>query len=119
MKIVFLAAHLQSGGAERTVAYLSSFMAEQGADVKIITLTDNIFYEINPKVKIEKLHINAQPSNPISKIFLAAKRLVKVNHSVIKENPDVVFCMLPDMAKYIMPLHKLGKFKLITSERIN
>lgn len=119
MKIVFLVAHLQSGGAERTVSYLSSFLAEQGKNVKIISLTDDIFYEINPKVQIKSLRINTQPTNPISKILLAAKRTAKINQTVIQEKPDVVFCMLPDMAKYILPLHRLCKFKLITSERIN
>lgn len=119
MKVIFLVSHLQSGGAERTVSYLSSYLAEYETDVMILSLTDNIFYEINPRVKVEKLHINRESNNLFGRFFAAIERMIKVNISLLKYKPDVVFCMLPDTAKYLLGLHRRRKFKLITSERIN
>ena len=93
MKVIFLVSHLQSGGAERTVSYLSSYLSEHETDVMIISLTDNIFYEINPCVKVEKLHINRTPRTLCGRFFAALERIVKVNISLLKHKTDVVFCM--------------------------
>lgn len=118
MKIVFLVAHLQSGGAERTVAYLSSYLAKHGQDVVILSLSDDIFYRPDSDVRLKTLNIRGKVKNPIDRFFLAIKRFIKVNMFFLKNNADVVFCMMPEMARYFVGGTE-KRFKLITSERIN
>lgn len=119
LKIAFLVAHLTSGGAERTVAYLSSYLADKSWDVSIVSLTDDIFYTLNPKVQLKTLGIKSGYSNVIERYLLIFRRYYELAKYLRKNRPDVVFCMLPNMAKYILYIHKILKFKLITSERIN
>ncbi len=119
MKIAFLVAHLTSGGAERTVAYLSSYLAENSCDVSVVSLTDDIFYTLNPKVNLRTFGIKSGYSNIFERYFLIFKRYYKLCRYLKKNKPDVVFCMLPNMAKYILHIKKNLKFKLVTSERIN
>lgn len=119
MKIVFLVAHLNSGGAERTVTYLSSYLAENSCDVSIVSLTDDVFYTINPKVNLKTFGIKSGYSNIAERYYLIFRRYYELYKYLLKNKPDVVFCMLPGMAKYVLKLHKKLKFRLITSERIN
>ena len=90
MKVLFLVAHLNSGGAERTVAYLSKYMANHGCDVTILSIADEIFYEIDPKVNLIKLGISASSSNAFVRLLKAYKRKIKVNKAIKKVAPDVV-----------------------------
>lgn len=119
MKVLFLVAHLKSGGSERTVAYLSSYMAKSGYEVTILSLSDNIFYDIDDKVKLICLGIESVAKSTINRYFNAIKRKTKTKAYIKRECPDVVFCILPETAKYILNLHKNRKFFLITSERNN
>ena len=119
MKMLFLVSHLKSGGSERTVAYLSSYMAQHGFDVTILSLSDDIFYDINSNVKLITLGIESAANTTINKYVNAVKRKLKTKAYIKKSHPDVVFCMLPETAKYILNLHKKGDFSLITSERNN
>ncbi len=117
MKIVFIVTHLLSGGAERTVTYLSSYFVQQGMDVTILSLTDKIFYEPDRNVKIKTLHINKTGGKLIERIILAVRRVLKINWYFITHKPDVVISLLPDRARYVLSVRKIKKFKLITSER--
>ncbi len=119
MKIVFLLSSLSSGGAERTVAYLSSYLAQKGEDVTILLLQKEVFYTLHPDVKVKKLNIKGTYKTFIGKYTNIAQRFLKTNGYLKKEKPDVVFCMLPNLAKFILKSHKKMGFKLITSERIN
>lgn len=119
MKVLFLVSHLRSGGAERTVSYLSKYMANNGCDVTILSISDEIFYEIDSKVKLVKLGISSTSSNVLERLFKAYRRKVKVNKAVKKTAPDAVVCLMKRNAKYIMGAHRKKKFKLITSERAN
>lgn len=119
MEVLFLVAHLKSGGAERTVEYLSTFLAEKGHDVTVLSLTDDIFYQPGPEVTVQSLHLNEKPNGVKARLKMAIKRYQMVADFLKKHPSDVVFCMLPDMAKYVLPLKRKLKFCLITSERIN
>ena len=119
MKILFLMSHMKSGGSERTVAYLSDYLAQHGFDVTVLTLSGEVFYSLDERVCLESLYIPSVPKHIIHRFWLIAKRILGVK-KFLKKNPvDVVFCMLPEMAKYVLNLHKKGDFRLITSERNN
>ena len=119
MKITFLVAHLLSGGAERTVVYLSNYFADSGHDVIVLSLTDDIFYQPGPGVNVRSLHLNEKATGVKKRFQMAVKRYKMVGE-FLKQNPtDVVFCMLPDMAKYVLYLKRKLGFRLITSERNN
>ncbi len=117
MKVVFLMGSFGGGGSERTVAYLSKYMSEQGHDVTVLCLTDEIFYELGEKVKLKTLHIPSQPKNAVDRYVKIAKRFLKTRRALNQMKPDVVFCMLPFAAKFILGHKKRGGYRLISSER--
>ena len=115
MKIMFLAPSLGSGGAERTIQYLSAYMAAKGHAVEVVSISDNVFYALEG-AKLTTLGVGSQCSNAIERITNIIKRFARINRHVRKTRPDVVVCMLPETAKFL-----LGKrrYTLITSERNN
>lgn len=119
MKIVFLVAHLLSGGAERTVSYLSSYMAKKGWDVTVLSISDDIFYELDERVKLVKLGVPTSSKNVAQRVLSAFKRKLFASREIKRISPDVVFCMLPDVAKYVLKVCKNKRIKLLSSERNN
>ena len=119
MKILFVVQHLMSGGAERTVSYLSSYLAEKGFDVTILSISNEVFYDLNEKVHFKTLNIPLGFKNSIERVYRMVLRFVKVRVHIKKNTYDVVFCMLADVAKYLSSEKKKHQFKLITSERNN
>lgn len=119
MKVCFLVSNLMSGGVERTVVYVSKYFAKHGVDTTILSLSNEIFYTVDPAVKLKTLGIPRGYSNPFQKIIRMYSRMNGVRKNILGEQYDVVFCMAPEMARYIMPIRKSGAFKLISSERNN
>ena len=119
MKILFLVTHLMGGGAERTVSYLSKYMAHNGCEVSILSITDDIFYQIDPKVNLVTLGIDSKSNNLFDRIFKALKRRILIEKNIKEIAPDVVFCIMPPNVKHTIRLRKKMKFKVITSERAN
>lgn len=115
MKVLFFLSHLQSGGAERTVSYLSSYLSDNGYNVTVLLLENSIFYELNKKTKVVTLNIPSKPKNVFHKLYLGLKRYVKIKKAIKKEKPDCVFCMIGFNAKYM--INSKRNYKLITSER--
>ena len=95
MKIVFFLSNLSSGGAERTVAYLSSYLAKKGDDVRILLFEDEVFYNLHPDVKVKVLNIKSKYKYIVGKYTNIAQRFIKTNGYLKKEKPDVVlsFCV--------------------------
>ena len=118
MKVLFLVSHLSGGGAERTVAYLSGYLARNGVDTCVLSVSDKKFYELDERVKYASLHIANEEKNIVDRWFKAVRRTVLINRFIAREQPDVVFCMLYRMAKYLT-LTKNRSYKLIVSERNN
>ena len=117
MKIVFLVSHLLSGGAERTVAYLSKEFAERGAQTTVLSISDKVFYETGEGVTLKTLGVKDVYKTVFGKIANIIKRFCRVKSFLKEQKPDVVFCMLPETARYVLHLKKRLAFKLITSER--
>lgn len=116
MKIMFLVAHLGSGGAERTVSYLTSYFSEHSCDVIVLSVENKVFYKLSEKVKYITLEIESHSKSLFDRFLKISKRYVLTNALIKKHSPDVIVCLIPDLAKYIV---FKGKSKLITSERAN
>ncbi|MBE6596317.1 MAG: glycosyltransferase family 4 protein [Ruminococcaceae bacterium] len=119
MHITFLVSNLLSGGAERTVSYLSSYLANNGWNVTLLSISDDIFYSIDPKVELVTLSVPRGAKNRVQRYIHAFNRYYKTNKYLKENEPDVVFCMLPETSKYIFKRYQRSKYKLITSERNN
>ena len=119
MKIVFLVSNLGSGGSERTVAYMSDYLAQKGWDVTVMTLSGENFYELDPKVRCVNLNIPYVPFAAKSALkwfyhFVRRRRLPP--RAIKKIKPDIVFCMLPRTVPYLSAKTKKS-YCLIGSER--
>ena len=119
MKVTFLVSHLLSGGAERTVSYVASHLAQNGWDVTVLSISDDIFYTLDDRVRLVTLSVPSKSSNTYTKFKNIWKRFYRVRSFLKKNEPDVLFCMLPETAKYVVKPYNGFKFKLITSERNN
>lgn len=119
MKIVFLVDHLLSGGAERTVSYLSSYLAKKDWDVTVLSVSDAVFYSLHPSVFLQTLSVPQTGKNRAVRLINAAKRVWRVQRYLKKNKPDVLFCMLPETARYVDGFYKKMGIPLITSERNN
>lgn len=118
MKIMFLTSNLGGGGAERTVQYLSNYLSTEGDSVSIVIIGDIQFYDTNKNVDIIKLNIASVPKNRIDRISNIFARFIKVRSVVKFEHPDLIFCIMPGVIKYLIGLKKICHFKLVSSERI-
>ena len=122
MKVCFLVETLANGGVERTVVYLSKYFVDHGIDTTILLISNEVFYDIDKKVNLVSLGIPRTFNDNISifeKYLRIVKRMTKVKKHILSGNFDVVFCMAPEAARYVLPFYKKGKFKLISSERNN
>ena len=117
MKILFLAVHLKSGGAERTISYLSNYFVSKEHKVVVLSIENEVFYDFDKRVKILTLGIPSKSESVVGRFTNMVKRAVLVNRAIRKETPDVVFCMLPEVARYLPLRYKT--YSLISSERIN
>lgn len=118
LKILFVVNDLGYGGAERTVSYLSDYMAEQGDKVGICLLGDKVCYKINDKIKIKKGNIDSCSVTTWGRLWNAIRRLVFLNKAIDEEKPDVVFFIMATLSKYVV-FSPFRKYKLIVSERAN
>ncbi|MBR3804246.1 MAG: glycosyltransferase family 4 protein [Clostridia bacterium] len=118
MKIVFLVSNFGSGGAERTVAYLSNYISnKKDADVTVLSLGSDSFYSLDENVELVKFGIPSNCNSSFQKIRNSFFRFIKVRNYLRKHKPDVVFCMMAMSARFLPKRNK--KFKLICSERSN
>lgn len=118
MKILMLTYDLGFGGAERTISYLSSYLAEQGEDITIYMMTNVAQYQINQKVKVIRGDLPTEDKGSLGRYKNIACRMIAINRVISKEKPDIVFCIMASTAKYLMA-NRRRNYKLIVSERAN
>lgn len=118
MKILFLVNHLSFGGAERTVSYLSSYLAESGEKVVIYTMTNLVRYQINNKVKIVCGNLPTKYNGRLGRYRNIVQRTMAINCIIQREKPDLVFSIIANTAKYLL-INRKRSYKLIVSERAN
>lgn len=117
MKICFLIGSLATGGAERTVAYLSSYASNHGYDVDIVHYGTRGFYKIDEKVNIIRIGKEQIKFDLFSRAYNILLRIKDFRRYVKNNKPDVFFCMLFPAIPYTFFVNR--KIKKITSERSN
>lgn len=107
MKLIFITDTLASGGAERVISVLSNNLCLQYDEVEIICLRHhNVFYEINPKVKI--VFAEDYSTNWLHRLKWLRK--------YIKKEDIVIAFMIRVYCVVLLSLFGLNR-KIITSER--
>lgn len=111
LKICFIAANLNSGGAERVMSLLANKFIENGYEVEFIFLKKDIrFYPLHKNIKIKVAEKECGSESLIKKLLWMRK--------YIKHNkPDVIFAFR--IAVYCVTLLSLSgvKVPIIASER--
>jgi len=112
VKILFYIHSLSTGGAERTVAYLSKYFVKKSHQVTIILNTNKIFYDVDERVKIHTLDYKKG-----SRLQQVISRIKLFRSAVREYNPDVVICLMYTAIFYTLFINR--KIKVIGSERSN
>ena len=114
-KIVIVTRNMVGDGAERVIAQLANFFAEQGKQCAIVTLNDDeVFYKLNPRISV--LPVGEKSGNKVLDKLL---RYRQVRRMVLRESPDMVLSMPEEIGIYVL-LALLGtKIPVYVSERNN
>ena len=113
MKLLFVAANLGAGGAERVMSLLANQFVEKGYKVEFVFLKKDVrYYPLQQQVTIT-LANNECESDSLTKKLLWMRRYIK------KQKPDVVFAFR--ISIYLVTLLSLIGIKVpvIASERID
>ena len=81
MKLLFVITSLENGGAERVCASLANYFSKEN-EVEILYFSGEIFYEISPKVKLNKFSRNSRIPRLAAKL-LAIRKCAKDADCVI------------------------------------
>ena len=73
MKLLFVITSLENGGAERVCASLANYFSTEH-EVEILYFSGEIFYEISPKVKLNKFTRNSRIPRLAAKLLAIRKR---------------------------------------------
>ena len=73
MKLLFVITSLENGGAERVCASLANYFSKEN-EVEILYFSGEIFYEISPKVKLNKFTRNSRIPRLAAKLLAIRKR---------------------------------------------
>ena len=73
MKLLFVITSLENGGAERVCASLANYFIKEN-EVEILYFSGEIFYEISPKVKLNKFSRNSRIPRLAAKLLAIRKR---------------------------------------------
>ena len=72
MKLLFVITSLENGGAERVCASLANYFSKEN-EVEILYFSGEIFYEISPKVKLNKFTRNSRIPRLAAKLLAIRK----------------------------------------------
>lgn len=121
MRLCFLIASLEAGGAERVLTGLANFLAERGDDIHIITFRPRgtiPFYTLSPKITLHQLGYMKRgfrltlPFRVIHKSFLL-RRIIK------KLKPNIIVSFIDFMNVVALLTLKGLPYPLIISERVD
>ena len=117
MKITFLLGGLSGGGAERVTCNLSSFLANKGHDVKILTMSDDTpSYALDTKIQRCPLLNDVERKGMLYNSVFRLYRFVKFLRN---NNTDVYVVMLPVTTIMLLRLRCLTQAKIIAAERVD
>ncbi len=118
MKILFVIATLDSGGAERVVTHLANYLSGTH-QVAIATFwSKEPFYPLSPEVEYIRLDIMKNTHGVVEKASYFAKRVHALQKLMQKHDPDVVVSFLSETNIIATVAAKLAKKPIVISERI-
>lgn len=115
MKITLLIGSLSGGGAERVVCNLANYLANNGHEVTVLTVSDQQTYKINSNVKHIVLYGESNSKLPHKMINVI--RLYRMNHYFRKANVDIYITFLPKLNSFILAQKRFIKCPVILAER--
>ena len=112
LRIVFISHSLGNGGAERASSIIASELARRGCNILFLAVyNDMVTYELHDDVKYTYLRVNT--NNKVRKYLKRVSGLKKVLDNY---QPDWVISFI---TQEVLPLHFLGRYRIIYSERTN
>ena len=96
MKITLIISTLSSGGAERNIVLLANFLSKK-FDVNILTFQskkNEVFYKIDPKVKIHSLNVLKNNDNFFYKIYNFIKRVILIRKHLKDNETEVLISFI-------------------------
>lgn len=120
MKILFAISTMQDGGAERTVANLANYFANQNNEVIIMVLDNNeSFYNLDVKIDYRKLDLYRDNKKVINKILRYKKIINKIRKLLKEERPDIMLSMNYKLLPIIIMANIFINIPIVCSERSN
>ncbi|MEO8933904.1 MAG: glycosyltransferase family 4 protein [Xanthomarina sp.] len=118
--IAFVLPNLNAGGAQRVVSTLSNLLIKEFHVSVIILYKNDLFYNLDPKVKLEFCSSTYQ-ANPnifqsVTTHFILIKNLIKILRS---HKTDLIIGFLPVTNIYAILASKFLRIPSIISERAN
>ena len=119
-KIIVLLRQLHShGGLEKVVCSRFSYLAaKDDLDIKFV-LTEqrgfDVIYPLLERIKIIDLNLRYNRYNTLlspKNLLTGISHLVRLKRILVKEKPDIIFCMSHDIDKWLLPIIEL-KTKLV------
>ncbi len=95
MKLLFVIHSLKMGGAERVLSIMANHFANSGYEVDICVFEgEDIFYEIDKKIKIHDLELGAVSSSQVEAVLNNFGRILKLRNKIKEIKPDVAVSFL-------------------------
>ncbi len=96
MRLLVFIYSMNSGGAERVTANLTSYWADQGWDITIVTLSQQSqdFYELHPKIKRIALDMVGESSNVLAGLWQNLCRVIRLRRVLNQTQPDIALGMM-------------------------
>lgn len=111
-KILFISHGLGNGGAEHASSIIASELAKIGCNILFLAVyNDMVTYELHDDVKYK--YLNVDTNNKVRKYL---KRVSGIKKVLDNFQPDWVISFI---TQEVLPLHFLGKYRIIYSERTN
>lgn len=116
LKIGLLIYSLQGGGAERMVAKVANYLANQGEDITVFILNgEKIAYQLDNKVRLNVLDV----CEDMHRLLRGIHRLRVIRKNIKKEKIDILYAFTTTMYPYGAISCKGLKTKVIGAERAN
>ena len=121
MNITLVISDLSNGGAQRVLTLLANSWDEKGYNVTLVTLDDglNIFYNLNPNIKVVPANVNSISKNPIEAVYNNFKRIKVLRRVLLNTEPNVIFSFLVGVNTLVILATLFCRVKVIVSERNN
>lgn len=121
MRITFVIASLEAGGAERVLVTMANYWATRGWCVAVLTLgpQSSDFYPLDPKVIRIGLDMLAHSRNLMSGIFNNLNRIVRLRAAISSTRPDLVISFVDKINVITLIATRGLGIPVIVSERVD